>query len=570
MNPPLVRAAAALPVRLTGGPELDPADLTPGGFAPRPRDRREVELGRRLVRENGRASLDLLRTARWSCVPFSLAGAVCCGLWGRDLYGPAGGLAALALWCLSPMVLGHGSLITPDVPAAALGAGFVYAFRGWLRAPAWSRTLWPGLLCGLAVSAKATWLALAPPVAVALWLLWRAGRTTRSGAAREAAQLLAVGALALGVLHACYGFRHPLPRLGDPEFVSETLAGPADARGPGGTGNRFRGGPAEDLPVPLPRTLLEGLDVQRADFGRARTDPAWEGYLLGEFDAEGWWYFYLAAMLFKTPAGAFVLVGAAAWARLRGRGPAWREEAALLVPAAAVLLLVSSQTGLSLHLRYALPAYPFLFVWAAGGTAAAAGRAARTAAAAGLLALAGASLWAHPHHLGFFNPLARAAGGGDGVLLDSNLDWGQDLPFLADWLEDNPQAAGLRLAYFGGVAPEWLGWRYELPPALPADHADRPAVARPFLGPRPGWYAVSVTFVRGRPMPAPDGRGRFYAVPADAYAYFGRLTPHARPAPSIFVYRLTPERTDRLRADLGLPPWGDRPDHATTADRTAP
>jgi hypothetical protein len=43
--------------------------------------------------------------------------------------------------------------------------------------------------------------------------------------------------------------------------------------------------------------------------------------------------------------------------------PGWRDEAVLLSPG-LLLAPVSSQTGFNHHLRYVLPALPFLFVWA--------------------------------------------------------------------------------------------------------------------------------------------------------------------------------------------------------------
>ncbi len=437
VNPPLVRTVAALPVWLAARPALDPEALTPDGFAPEPRRRREVGLGRRLVRENGRVFLDWLRMARYVCVPFSLAGLLVCGLWGKDLYGTGGGLTAAALWCFSPVILGHGSLITPDVPAAALGAWYLYLLRGWLTKPGWAAAAGIGLAAGLSLASKATWLVVIPPLTLTLWFLWRAGRGFWSGPAgrkvfgREVAQLAMAGCLSLIVLHAFYGFRHPLPRLGEPNFVSRTFAGDDPDRRPLETDNRFRGTWAGRIPIPLPRTLLAGIDVQRSDFEKGAESPFFAGYLLGEFRSEGWWYFYMAAMAFKMPFGAALIAAAAVAARagrglrsppgaVAANGPGWREGATPVIAAAAVLTLVSSQQGLNLHLRYALPAYPYLFIWVAGAANAIA-PAARAAAGAGVFWLAAASLWAGPHHLGFFNPLAELVGGKGAVLLDSNL-----------------------------------------------------------------------------------------------------------------------------------------------------
>jgi hypothetical protein len=49
----------------------------------------------------------------------------------------------------------------------------------------------------------------------------------------------------------------------------------------------------------------------------------------------------------------------------------------------------------------------------------------------------GSSLWYYPHSLSYFNELVGGPMGGPKHLLDSNIDWGQDLFYLKDWLDAN-------------------------------------------------------------------------------------------------------------------------------------
>jgi hypothetical protein len=98
-----------------------------------------------------------------------------------------------------------------------------------------------------------------------------------------------------------------------------------------------------------------------------------------------------------------------------------------------------------------LPVLPFLYVligvvvaWAADGGAVQRGRAGNWAALVGrvaplllLLWLAGATLWIHPHFLSFFNLIAGGPDNGWRALVDSNIDWGQDLARLGAWLDEN-------------------------------------------------------------------------------------------------------------------------------------
>ncbi len=110
-NPPLVRMVAALPV-LAAGAETDWSRYS---------DRAEYAVGRSFMDANGQRSFWLFTLARWACIPFSLLGGYVCFRWARELYGAGAGLAALALWCFCPNMIGNGQLMTPDMGATALG-----------------------------------------------------------------------------------------------------------------------------------------------------------------------------------------------------------------------------------------------------------------------------------------------------------------------------------------------------------------------------------------------------------------------------------------------------------------
>jgi hypothetical protein len=106
----------------------------------------------------------------------------------------------------------------------------------------------------------------------------------------------------------------------------------------------------------------------------------------------------------------------------------WRNELTLLLPAAVVFLLVSSQLGFTIHLRYALPCLPFGFIWISK-VARSLELGQRGLAFMTCIALAGSvasSLWCYPFSLSYFNELAGGPTNGHRHLLDSNIDWGQD------------------------------------------------------------------------------------------------------------------------------------------------
>ena len=77
----------------------------------------------------------------------------------------------------------HGSLITPDAGAAALGVAGSYLFWRWLDCPNWSRAVLAGLVLGLIELTKMTWLILFG-LWPALGLLWVVSSPTGRRAGR--------------------------------------------------------------------------------------------------------------------------------------------------------------------------------------------------------------------------------------------------------------------------------------------------------------------------------------------------------------------------------------------------
>jgi hypothetical protein len=294
--------------------------------------------------------------------------------------------------------------------------------------------------------------------------------------------------------------------------------------------------------VPLPANYVRGIDMQKRDF-----EVGLVSYLGGVQRRPGWWYYYLYAAAVKMPLGTWFL-GAIAFALTlrRRRAPGAADELVLWAPALVVLALVSSQTGFNRHIRYVLPALPFYIIWASKSGCLIAGPR-RAYAACILLAATGSaasSLAVYPHSLSYFNEAA----GGPAHLLDSNIDWGQDLLALRRWFDLHPEAAGLKLAYFGPTPPRLAGIDAPMPPRGPTgrrEDIDRIGD----LGPHPGWFAVSVNYLYGYQHSPNDGA---------YFTYFRLFKPVAMAGYSIYIYHLSRTEAEEARGRLGLPPIEDR------------
>jgi hypothetical protein len=184
-----------------------------------------------------------------------------------------------------------------------------------------------------------------------------------------------------------------------------------------------------------------------------------------------------------------------------------------------VLLLAVSAASSRLHVgvRLLLPILPLLFV---GASRAFALPRVRILAFVAAIAQVATGVLAHPHALAYFNPIAGGTARGHEWLLDSNLDWGQDLSEVPDYVRRHGLST-ISLLYFGHVEPGLYGIDYRLPGGSPA----------------PGTYVVSANFAMGEAYVAPD-HGRTVSVPAGAPEWLRARKPNGRIGGSLWVYEV--------------------------------
>jgi hypothetical protein len=509
--------------------------------------------------------LGVFRAARLVILLFSILGALTIFAWSRELFGELGALVSTSLWCFSPNVVAHASLFTMDLPAAVMTLLATWRFRAWLRRPTGGGALQVGLLLGLTQLTKfsAALLFLLWPLLAGL-SIWRAGARTPPRAL--AIQALGIVGVSLVVINAGYGFSRTGERLGDFDFLSGALTVQREGgyqREPHHVRpevsqrrvNRFLGTPLGDLPVPLPAHYLLGLDEQAFE-----TNPAFEGYgytvyLRGEMRKGGWWYYDLYALLVKsTPGAQLLLLAALVGFSRRARARVELEDELLLtIPPLAMLGSISLLTDLNLGLRYSLVCLPFAMVWAGRLGRLSPSRVWYGISVLGVALHLLATLWSGPNFLSYFGPLVGGPERGHEHLIDSNLDWGQDLLKLRTVLERRDHEGSIRGALWTNMDPAIAGIDLRL---VPTDPSTRPADAVPDRDEpgklRPGLYAMSVNYVMGLPFHR-FLSDRIVWFPRDAFAYFQSVEPVERAGHSIWIYELSEEDCERLNRELGLP-----------------
>lgn len=332
--------------------------------------------------------------------------------WSRDLFGDSGGALALLLYTFCPNVLAHSHLVTTDIPTALGMFAAVYCFWLYLERPGRGRLLLAATTLGFAQLTKVTAVFLFPIFILVLGI--RRGR----GALREWWLLPTLGLGALAVLNLGFLGEGTFTALKEYPAHGYTFVSPGFQSLAATPGLR-------DLPLPLPFAYVQGLDMVSRD-SRGGT---WT-YLRGRYSQTGFRSYFIWSFLVKVPLATQFLLLTSLWLWASGRSRASGAEAFLLVPVVFLALYLSLFFELDIGLRYLLPAFPFLFVFAGRSSAIlrpVSGAPWQPALGGGLLLwLAVASWRVHPHYIPYFNELAGGPDNGWRWLIDSNLDWDQD------------------------------------------------------------------------------------------------------------------------------------------------
>lgn len=452
----------------------------------------------------------------------------------REWYGAKAGYAALLLYLFTPDLLAHGQLVTTDLGAAGFLFLAVYAFFRALRQLTPARFLLAALAVGCAIATKFSGVLVFPMLAV-IGILFgvsaapiqiqfgKFSRTltdwkTKLGA--TAGVLAGSALLSFLLLWTCYGWRHSMTP--DPKMsasINWDRFGPSDSF----VADAVRWGREAHL---LPEAFAYGfLRTQESTASRS-------AFLMGEYSTEGWWYYFLVTFAVKTTIPLLLLIALAA-VFINRYGAGWLAEATLLAPV-AIYAAFALSSNLNIGHRHLLPIYPFLIVFAAKMARALDFNRQRALAVACALLLA----WnvvetarTYPNFLTYFNQFAGGSSNGYEWLVDSNLDWGQDLKELAQYRREHSEEPFF-LSYFGSAKPEYYGIKARFLPSFNPGNKRR--TLEPFSAVQSGAIvAVSATGLQCANIRNQDAPGVEQFM-----ARLRNLQPIAVIGHSIFVYRI--------------------------------
>jgi 4-amino-4-deoxy-L-arabinose transferase-like glycosyltransferase len=495
----------------------------------------------------------LIQRMRAMMLVFGVALGAVIAWWGWKLGGAVAALTAVTLYCLDPNFLAHAPLVKNDVPLSLVTVSLIVATWRAGRRLTIANLLAVALLCAAAVTVKFSGLLLGP-IVVALFLLraldrspwetfWRRLELRTDKLVMSVLVLILAAGISYGGIWATYLFRFsPSP---DPAiqlnlkqmmlYAAMTELRVKHGRMPNDE-EIEQWQPSVTTRVImvmdgmhfLPQAWLNGLLYTYQSALERQT------FLMGEYSTKGWWYYFPAAILFKTPlatllAAALAMGVLVVYLRRQGRRSLLSWTAACLAIPPAFFLASAMRSNLNLGLRHILPVLPFIYVSigiAATYTWQHRRKPARVVLGVLALGLAVETLASFPNFIPFFNAAAGGPKGGVKLLGDSNLDWGQDLKLLAQWQQDHPNVP-LYLTYFGLADPWAYGIRYV---NFPGGYRFGPDYE---VTSDPGVLAISATHLQG-----------IYTTDEmrDAYAPLRNVEPIDVLGGSIYLYRWPPPK----------------------------
>ncbi|MEK7134837.1 MAG: glycosyltransferase family 39 protein [Patescibacteria group bacterium] len=500
----------------------------------------DVGFGNDLLYYSGNDAQKMIRYGR---IPIILIG-ILLGFYifrfAKELWGNLTGIIALSFYSFSPTFLAHTRLVTTDVAAAAaFFISFYYLYK-WLKVPTRRNLGVLGIVFGLALLTKFSTFLLLPifGLIVLVYALiqnkkWFWIKKYISGFVLA----LLIAYLVVGAVYAFHIWNYPIEKQAiDTEFILSTFG--------------FK--PLVNLSVwissqPIWRAwgqYLLGLLMVLQRSGGGNTT-----YYLGEVSANGSRSYFPLVYLIKEPFPYILLTFFALFLGIkqyRGRTDLVELLKNNLAEAGMLLVIIvywifSIKSNLNIGVRHILPTLPFIYAltarqisfWIKGGITE------RISNYQGFWPLFGlywrrikkgfivavlfiwaivsiVSMW--PSFLAYFNGIAGGPDNGYQFVVDSNLDWGQDIFRLAQFIEKN-NIKEIKMDYFSGAPAEYY-----------IKHAEIKSFNREV--PQKGWLAISATILMG----ACKGNQIPCSYNERAYTWLDSYQPVAKIGYSIFVY----------------------------------
>ena len=473
--------------------------------------------------ENNTDGKKLLFYSRLSMIALGILLGIHIFIWARMLYGNKGGFLALFFYVLCPNMLAHSGLVTTDFPLTAFFIVSLFCLYLLTDKITILRVFLAGISLGLALTTKYSALLLSLPYTVAfLYLFLKRDIDISKGLSAYKKNILTPLIFAFILLTAyltiwsVYGFDYRADILDakSEQEIEKIVFKWEENKTKSAVLNKALDS-IRYFHI-LPESYIYGLYrfLGRADEGHA-------AFLMGAYSGHGWWYYFLSAFLIKTPIPVlYLFLGSILFlSRYQDRAKTFM----FIVLPVILMFFVSTRQHINIGLRHILPVYPLIFVLIGGliNINISRKRLAGIILFFAMVWSAWSSVNIYPYYLAYFNEFIGGPKNGYKYLVDSNLDWGQDLPGLKEYMDRN-SIKKIKLSYFGFSDPAYYGINYEYLPSysIPEPHIERSQI------PLEGYFAISATMLQG-----------VYMQNRDLYKVFRETKPIDTIGYSIFIYK---------------------------------
>ncbi len=488
--------------------------------------------GRLLIYHSGDDPIAIVHAAKLPLILLFIFSAILVFAWTKRTYNSRAALLAVFLFSFCPTIIAHSRFVTTDI-AALFGVLFsTYFFVRYLQEQNTANFWLAALSFGVALLTKFSTFLLVPFfVLTAIAWAWTHHNQWFKPMWRlvvKSILVMAVGfVVVVGPVYQFHILNYPasqqksdsiqiLGSYGVPIIKSAIIW-------------------SADKPVLRPFSqfgLGLAMVTQRAEGGN-RT------YYLGQVSSQSFKSYFPIVYSLKEPIPFLILLLGAIWFGFKS----WRKERKpfkekvkehflgfTMLLWIIIYMVASINANLNIGIRHLIPIYGFIFILVAGQIEAVINREnikkwfkIFVFILLGWYVAEFASVY--PYYLTYFNEFAGGPAGGHRFVADSNLDWGQDLWRLGDFVKQN-NIQKIYTDYFG-----WADASFYLGDSFVWMRGGQYTSADAFLreNPNGGWLAISATFYQEASVD-----------PNHPYLWLEKYTPVKVIGNSIFVWHVTP------------------------------
>ncbi|MDP7115936.1 MAG: glycosyltransferase family 39 protein, partial [Candidatus Woesearchaeota archaeon] len=418
-------------------------------------------------------------------------------IWAKQLYGTKAGLFALFLYVFSTTILSFSWLANLETGLMAFILIALYSLWRYFKHPSTKNLIISGIALGLGISAKTIGIFLIPIFFIIL-LINRPPKSIKQ-VYKNIITFSALLIIASLTIFACYGFQ-----------VS-TIASNVHSDGKEAALKTLPDIPIlrytiEEIPLPLSNYIIQLYNRFRA------SNIEWfDAYLLGEHSKKGWRHYYLIEMLIKAQIPLLVFISITALLYKKFSKKTKKYDSFLLVPILFIFIYLSLFNKVNAGIRYILSIFPFLFIWVSKIITIKIKKRSLLTYFIIIMCLwyIGSTLFISPYYISYFNEFIGGPKNGHNYLVDSDLDWGQDIIRLKNYMEEN-NIKSMRMNVIGLL--DYHNIKHE----------------ELECGPTTGTIAVSASKLHG-----------FMLENKECYSWLETHKPIKRIGYSIFIYNIT-------------------------------